>query len=267
MQPFEPKDLLKRQDKERPVDAVSSNSSVTPTRFQELERVVQELPLTVDPYLELAEIYMGTSRWTDACRILEKAIHRFPDEDLAKDWLEDSQLARADQLFSQSESEYQSEPTELTREALHSSRLALNALREKVFRQRLQRYPDRLDYALQLAQALEGLDRSEEAIDWLQRAAAQRNLRAEACLRLGELLERNRRVPEALSAYRRAALFRVPPPTTEIKLQALQAAARLAQQHQLIDSARRYLEMLVEISPNDSQFAERLRALPSHYSH
>ncbi|HAC92921.1 MAG TPA: hypothetical protein DCF63_20160 [Planctomycetaceae bacterium] len=265
MQPLEPKDLLKRQGKEQPSNTVAYPSTVTQTRFQELERIVQELPLTVAPYLELAEIYMSASRWSDACRILEKAIHRFPEEQKALDWLEDSQIARAEQMVALSQSEYQSEPTELTREALHSSQLALNALKEKIYRHRLQRYPDRLQYALPLAHALQQLDRSDEAIEYLKQAAMQRELRAEACLQLGELLEKSRRIPEALSAYRRAALFRVPPPSAEIKLKSLQAAARLAQQHQLIDSARRYLEMLIELSPDDPRHAERLRALPAGF--
>jgi tetratricopeptide (TPR) repeat protein len=127
----------------------------------------------------------------------------------------------------------------------------------------LHRDPDRLQYALPIAQALQQLDRTDEAIEYLKQAAMQGELRAEACLQLGELLEKSRRIPEALSAYRRAALFRVPPPSAEIKLKALQAAARLAQQHQLIDSARRYLEMLIELSPDDPRLAERLRALPA----
>jgi hypothetical protein len=56
-------------------------------------------------------------------------------------------------------------------------------------------------------------------------------------------------------------LFRVPPPSPATKREALSAAADLSQRHGLIDSARRYLALLVEMSPDDDQLAKRLAEL------
>jgi hypothetical protein len=82
---------------------------------------------------------------------------------------------------------------------------------------------------------------------------------------LGRMLERASRIPEALSAYRRAALFRVPPPALETKYTALLAAADLALRSGMIDSGRRYLQMLIDLNPQNEYLQQRLaeiRALP-----
>ena len=73
MDPLTPDDLLIRRN---PVEVDrwvegggdSSRPAVALERFQTLERVLRENPLTVDPYLELARIYLQRNRWNDAKR-------------------------------------------------------------------------------------------------------------------------------------------------------------------------------------------------------
>ncbi|RMF43552.1 MAG: hypothetical protein D6753_04815 [Planctomycetota bacterium] len=268
MQPLTPDDLLIRH---KPLEDSQWINRLAPgkgtfrdvplERFQVLERQVREIPLTEDPYLELARIYLHRGRWQDAKRILDLAIERFPDSEDVNYLREEAQLNRALQLVEEAQQELRAEPTRLTREKLQRCEIELNVLREKVCRQRLQRHPDQVALQIPLAAALEYQGRIEEAIDCLRQASDDPPLRAQAALQLGRLLERVERIPEALSAYRRAALFRRPPPQAEIRRAALEAAADLAERYSLVDSARRYVEMLLEIEPDDAVLRLRLQKL------
>jgi len=261
MQPLNPEDLIIRQPTRPDDDGSNAGPVVSLERFQELERNIRDLPLSVEPYLELAEIYRKAGRWNDARRVLEKAVARFPEDVPTRQMFEDSQISRSLELCASAEKEHQAEPTQLTLEKLQRCQLELNVLRERVYRDRLGRHPERMDLLLPLAESLDQLERSDEAIELLKTASQQPELRAAASLQLGKLLERSHRIPEALSAYRQAALYRLPPPSPTIQLESLQRAADLAERSHLIDSARRYIMLLVELQPNQTGWLQRLANL------
>lgn len=268
MKPLTPEDLLIRQtpaDDLRwgvsPEASESIASTVALQRFQELELTIKNNPINVDPYLELGRIYIKNRRWNDAKRVLDRAAQQFSKNDEVLTLREDAQLGRSLELYNEAEAAYKAEPTVLTQEPLQSSKIELNALRERICRSRLERYPERLELLVPLAIALENLGNVDEAIKCLRQAAEIPNLRATASLQLGYLYTRSRRIPEALSSFRRAALFRVPPPSEAIKREALTAAADLSQRHNMIDSARRYVSLLLEMTPTDAKLAHRLAEL------
>ncbi len=265
MQPLTPKDLIIRSKPEDQAEAKPQGPQIPLERYQELERTIRDTPLYVDPYFELCNIYMGAKRWADARRVMEIAVGRFPEDHQAAFLYEEAQLARSLELAQKAEQEHTTDPTQLTLEAVHRSKLELNVLREKVYRKRLERDPSQVELLIPLADALDRLDQREEAIKTLRIASQEPRLRAEASLQLGRMLERSMRVVDALSAYRRAALFRVPQPSTETKYAALLAAADLSLRSGMIDSSRRYLQMLVEMNPQNEYLKGRLaeiRALP-----
>lgn len=264
MQPLTPKDLVIRP---KPEDEESKSEvpHIPLERYQELERTIRDIPLHVDPYIELYNIYSGAHRWADARRVMEIAVHRFPDDHQAAYLYEEAQLARSQELAQKAEAEHLSEPTQLTLESHHRSQLELNVLREKIFRQRFERDPSQVQLLIPWADALDRLEQKDEAISKLRTASLTPHLRAEASLQLGRMLERATRVTDALSAYRRAAFFRVPPPSIETKYAALLAAADLAMRSGMVDSSRRYLQMLVDLNPQNEYLRGRLaeiRALP-----
>ena len=270
MQPLTPRDLLIRH---QPVDVEewfdgpegSEKDSAAPVvpleRFQALEHIIRDSPINVDPYIELARIYLQNKRWADAKRVLDLAVQRFPEDEDANFLREEAQLARSLELLRDAQTAHQEEPTKLTKEALDRCHLELNVLREKICRSRLTRHPEQLELNMPLAVALENLGQRDEAIQCLQLAIADAKLRSRAAYQLGQTFERAKRIPEALSAYRRAALFRIPAPAMDLKVAALAAAANLAQKSGLIDSARRYVEMLLELQPNNPAVKQRLEEL------
>lgn len=274
MKPLKPEDMLLRSTPvgtDRWSKSIDPNSGTQPNpiqleRFQELEQTIRNNPVSSAPYIELARIYLHQERWVDAKRVLDRAAELFSSDENVLFLREEAQLARSLQLLSHAEAEYRAEPTILTEKELTRSKLELNAIREKVCRARLERHPHQLELTIPLAEALEGLDRSSESIEYLQKAATEPGLRAAACLKLGEVLERTGRVTDALSAYRRAALFRAPPTTTAIQVAALTRAAELSFQTRMIDSAHRYIEMLQQIEPQNPrwpQMAQEVRELAS----
>lgn len=230
-------------------------------RFQELEQTLRNNPAYSEPYIELAKIYLSLKRWTDAKRVLDRAAEQFSDDDQVMYLREDAQLARALQLMQIAEHQHQTEPTRLTEEAWQRTRIELNVVREKVCRARLQRQPDQVELLLPLAHALRELGKIGEAVASLQQTVKIPSLRAEAALELGQLFAQESRIPEALSAYRRAALYRVPPPAARIRKQALELAADLAEKYKLIDSARRYVDLLLVDDPSNAQLLERAARL------
>ncbi|GIW97586.1 MAG: hypothetical protein KatS3mg111_0919 [Pirellulaceae bacterium] len=268
MRPLTPDDLLIRN---RPVedqewmDEAPPHSSPTAEvqleRFQVLERVIRDQPLTEAPYLELARIYLTQRRWQDAKRVLDQAVKRFPDQEDVLLLHEAAQLNRSLQLLEQAEHDYQRMPTEGTRKQLARCQLELNVLREQICRARLQRHPESFELYLPLADALAHLGKRDEAIACLGRAAQVPTLRCRANLRLGQFWEQAGQPPQALAAYRRAALTREPPPEAAVRREALTAAANLAEKHGMIDSARRYLRELANLNPDDAVYRLRLAAL------
>jgi len=119
-------------------------------------------------------------------------------------------------------------------------------LRIKVCRDRFQRHPDQKEILITWAIALRQSKRPEEAIEILQEAARELPLRSRASLQLGMCYQSMDRSLDALSAFRKAALFRSPEPDAKIASTALELAAKLAEEKGLIDSAIYYWEELAK---------------------
>ncbi len=171
MKPLKPDDLLIRHtpvEHNRWVDGSANNNSrskpVRLERFQELEQTLRNNPVQSEPYMELARIYLHKERWVDAKRVLDRAADLFTEEEEVLFLREEAQLARSLQLLSAAEAEYQRVRDPVTEKELARAKLDLNAMRERVCRSRLARHPDQLELTIPLAEALSGLDRSEEAL-------------------------------------------------------------------------------------------------------
>ncbi|GAB5404917.1 MAG: hypothetical protein Aurels2KO_31480 [Aureliella sp.] len=266
MQSLPAKDQLVKQSSLTDLDAESGSDTppeppVKLERFQTLEHAIRDTPITHDPYVELSKIYIGQKRHADARRVLDKAMERFSDVEEVVYLREEAMVLRSRQLVAEVTAEHKEEPTRLSQEKLDRTLLEFNVLRENVCRDRLARHPDQDELYIPLAAALDHLGKRSEAIVALAKAMENPNLRAGAGWQLGQLHEQAGEVPEALAAYRRAALFRIPRPPADIRRKALAAAADLAEKSGLIDSARRYVALLLELTPDDQTLSERLQRL------
>ncbi len=258
--------------KPTPVTASTRTTSIPLQRSQELEQSIKHSPAIVEPYIELAQIYVQQERWVDARRILEAGKQNCPENETVLLLHEDLMLTLSNQLLENAKKELAQRPCDDTRYAKEQAEISLVNERIRVCRERYHRNPDQKEILITWAIALRQQQKYDEAIALLNQATKDLNLRARASLQLGMCHQAMERPLDALSSFRRAALFRSPPPDPKVASVALELAASLAEEHGLIDSSIFYLEHLAKLTANDEKQAildkiERLKPhLPQSYT-
>ncbi len=240
------KDLYRAAPTQNSVAPNISTPKITLQRFQALEQQIKNNPANAQPYRELAEIYFEQNRWKDARRVLEQGVRHNPEDEQLLTMFEDSRLRLSREAMDAAVKNFEWQKSETARKELDQSELELAAMQFEIAEARFARHPEQYDLLVMSAVALNRLGRPEEAIDRFQIAAKQPTTRAVASLNLGVCFEERGQIVEALSAYRRAALFRSPAPPLETKQRALKLAMQLAQKNQLYDSAIRFLDLMAQ---------------------
>ena len=225
--------------------ASSRQNPIPLERFQQLEQEIRNSPANSQPYVELGQIYINQERWNDAKRVLESGIQLCPESEPLVVMREELLLHQASQSLHQAKTHLAQEPSEENKHDLELAEVNYANERIRVCRDRFGRHPDQKEILFKWAIGLRQLSRFEEAIQLLVKATEEPELRARASLQLGMCYQTLNRPLEALSAFRKASMFRAPPPEPKIRQRALELALDLAEEHSLIDSARFYAEQLL----------------------
>lgn len=225
----------------------SKPAAIPLKRFQELEQTIKHAPANTEAYLELGRIYLDQERWNDAKRVLDAGVQYCNDSEPLLLMREDLTLLLANQMLSEAKLRHAQKPTAENRYELEQAEINMANERIRICSHRFARRPGEKELLIPWAIALRQLARHEEAVDLLQKAAEEPSLRARASLQLGMCLQFLERPLEALAAFRKASLFRSPPPDPAIRIRALELAAAIAEEISLIDSAIYYSEQLVKI--------------------
>jgi len=236
-------------------------SRISLERFQELEQCIRNSPADAQPYEELANIYFQQERWRDARRVLDLGISHNPNHEPMLVLREEVLLLGSTNELENAKRKWRQSRTEEHDQYLQRCEVDLANLRLTVCEARLARHPDQTELLIPCAIALRQLGRMEEAIEKLQKAQQEPLLRSRASLQLGMCLQQVGRVTDALSSYRKAALYRSPQPPANIKKRALELAADLAEQQGMIHSAIQYLQYLLEANSNSEDIRGRIRKL------
>jgi tetratricopeptide (TPR) repeat protein len=215
-------------------------------RFQELEQAIRHSPANPEPYVELGQIYLQQERWSDAKRALDAGFQYCPECEPIVLMREDLVLHLAGQHVDEARRRHAQQPSEETKYALEQADINLANERIRVCNDRYHRRPDQKEILITWAVALRQLGRHDEALSKLSDAAQEPSLRARASLQLGMCLQTLDRPLDALAAFRKAALYRSPPPDLAVRNRALELAMHVADENGLIDSARYYAERLHE---------------------
>lgn len=251
----------------RPNNAPTSSKqiSIPLERFQHLEQEIRNAPANSQPYIELGQIYLNQERWSDAKRVLENGVELCPESEPLVLMREELLLHQANQLLQQAKTALAQELSEENKYALEQAEVNYANERIRVCRDRFARHPEQKEILINWAIGLRQLGRFDEAIELLVKAADEPDLRARASLQLGMCYQTLNRPLDALSAFRKASLFRAPPPEPKIRQRALELALDLAEELALIDSARFYAEqLLIDFDrAKQAQVKERLRQLES----
>lgn len=243
--------------------AASKPAAIPLQRFQELEQAIRYAPANPAPYVELGRTYLEQERWQDAKRVLEAGVKYCSEHEPILILHEDLLVHLSAGALEEARKRQAQRPSEENRYAVEQAETDLANRRVSVCADRFARHPDQKELLVPWAVALRQLNRQEEAVAMLQEAAQEPELRARASLQLGMCLQSLDRPLEALAAFRKAALYRSPPPDSMIKTRALELAIAIAEEHQLIDSARFYTEQLLaslDATDRDSSQREQLTA-------
>lgn len=243
--------------------AASKPAAIPLQRFQELEQAIRYAPANPAPYVELGRTYLEQERWQDAKRVLEAGVKYCSEHEPILILHEDLLVHLSAGALEEARKRQAQRPSEENRYAVEQADTDLANRRVSVCSDRFARHPDQKELLVPWAVALRQLNRQEEAVAMLQEAAQEPELRARASLQLGMCLQSLDRPLEALAAFRKAALYRSPPPDSMIKTRALELAIAIAEEHQLIDSARFYTEQLLaslDATDRDSSQREQLTA-------
>ena len=230
-----------------PIDQGTSKPKAIPLRrSQELEQAIRNAPANAEPYVELGQIYVDQERWVDARRVLEAGIQFCPEHEPLLILHEDLTIHLSSKALEEARRLNAQRPSEENRYGLEQAETDLANRRVKVCSDRYARHPEQKEILIAWAVALRQLGRQEEAVGYLQEAAKDPSIRARASLQLGMCLQSLERPLEALAAFRKAALYRSPPPEPMVRTRALELAVAIAEEHHLIDSARFYTQQLLE---------------------
>jgi tetratricopeptide (TPR) repeat protein len=248
----------------RPSVSVAPNRgpSIALERHQQLEQSIRNSPATPEPFVELGQIYIHQERWSDARRVLEAGISSCPDHEPLALLREELIIHLANQMVEQARLNLAQKHSEENRHALEQAEINCANERIRICRDRFGRHPDQIEILIHWAIGLRQLARFEEAIELLNKAASTPELRARANLQLGMCYQTLNRPLDALSAFRKASLFREPAPEPKIRQRALELALELAQEVSLIDSARYYAEQL--LLDCDKSKREQLESIRNH---
>ena len=242
-----------------PTESSSSKPVIPLRRFQELEQAIRHAPANPEPYVELGQIYLEQQRWVDAKRVLDNGVQNCPEWEPLVLMREDLVLHLASQTLDAARTQQAQNPSEKSRYDLDQAEQNLANQRIRVCGDRYARRPDEKEILVTWAVALRQLGRHDEAIDMLKTAAAEPELRARASLQLGMCLQSLQRPLEALAAFRKASMYRSPPPDPKIQQRALELATDVAEENRLIDSARFYAEQLLAICSSSERESVKRR--------
>jgi tetratricopeptide (TPR) repeat protein len=226
---------------------VGRGTAIPLQRFQELEQAIRNTPASPDPYYELGRIYVEQERWSDARRVLDAGVAACQDHEPMLVLREDLNLLLSQQLVEKAKTELAQKWNSDNKYTLEQAETSLANERIRVCRERFERHPDQKELLINWSIGLRQLGRLGEAVTLLLQAAAVPEHRARASLQLGMCYQNLDRPLDALGAFRKAAMYRDPPPEPAIRKRAFELAFELANELGLVDASIVYGERLVEL--------------------
>ena len=203
---------------------------------QKLRRKIQEEPANFAHYLELSQAYLNDDRFAEADDLLAKAFELSDgDIDVREKW-EDCQVRRLRQQIAKATDP--AEKQNLVRQ--------YNEKEVEVYQNRVERYPNRLEYRYELGFRYMKVKRFDDAIRELQAAKNDPRRKGACMLALGQCFQNIKQYPLAMSHYE-LAVQEIPDRDAENKKRALYLAGRLALALKDLEKAEKQLTILASL--------------------
>ncbi len=178
------------------------DSKYTPQ--QKLEKHLAKNPGDIAKYFELADLHAREERHSDAEQVLAKALEASGGDVVVRERLEDAQLRTARAHLDIARKKAEKERTPEAVKLFTSFKKELRVRELEYYRNRSERYPNKLNYKYELAMRQKKLGDVQEAIKSFQAAAGDPKTKAKVHLELGECFQMIKQYKLAMQNYETA---------------------------------------------------------------
>jgi len=221
-------------------------SSQNLSREQQIEQAIAQNPKEMSHYFELAQIHIDDERFEKAEKVLAKAYEASGnDPDIRERW-EDVQLRSLRLQVVKAEEEAQSSGNEEDKAEVAKAKKALILKEVEVYRNRVERYPNNLEFKFKLAQRYQLAGKYDEAIKQFQTARTDPRRKGLCLLALGQCFQQIKQERLAMQHYEQA-IEELPDRDAENKKLALYLAGKMALHLGGLESAERHLNTLAAL--------------------
>lgn len=203
-----------------------SGSFFTPER--QLEKLIAKNPADIQNYVKLSELHLHNQRMEEAELWLTKAVAASGGDLGVKERLEDLRLRRVREQLEIAKRRAESEKTAEAVDLYKRFKAELNSLEMEYYRNRVDRYPQNIQYKFELGTRLQKAGNYKEAITLLQAARGDQQRKGLVLLGLGQCFYQIKQHKLAMANLEEAAR-EIPEKDLESKKLALYWAGALAQ--------------------------------------
>jgi tetratricopeptide (TPR) repeat protein len=210
---------------------------------QRLERLIRRNPKDIQKYVELAELYTRQEQYVKAAEVYKRAIQVDKSNVDLINRLEDVQMLEARKHMLEAEKQYRESGREQDRERYETMKRQAFEKELEAAKNRVERYPNNLQYRYQLADRLRLLGKYSEAISEYQVARNDPKYRGMCVLALGQCFTKIKKYRLAMRHYEEA-IEEIPDRDADNKKKALYLAGKLAVAMHDVDTGERHLSTL-----------------------
>jgi tetratricopeptide (TPR) repeat protein len=180
----------------------AEDSKYTPV--QKLEKHLAKNPGDIGKYFELADLHTREERHAEAEQVLAKALEASGGEIVVRERLEDAQLRTARAQLDVARKKAEKERTREAVDLYNRVKKEVRAREIEYFRNRSERYPNKLSYKYELALRLKKDGNIQEAIKSFQASLGDPKTKGKVHLELGECFQMIKQYKLAMQNYEAA---------------------------------------------------------------
>lgn len=227
-----------------------SGSFFTPER--QLEKLIAKNPADIQNYVKLAELHLHNARLEESENVLVKAVEASGGDIGVRERLEDLRLRRTLEQVEVAKRRAESERTAEAVDLYKRFKLELHNLETEYFRNRVDRYPQNIQYKYELGIRLQKQGNYGDAIKLLQAARGDQQRKGLVMLALGQCFYQIKQHKLAMSNLEEAAR-EIPEKDLDSKKLALYWAGALAQGMKDLEKAE---NLFTELAGYDYAFKD-----------
>lgn len=213
------------------------------------DRIRQQI--TQDPknhalYLDLAQAYLTEERYSDAEKVLKKAVQLSNNDPEAQERLDETQVRLIKQRLSAAEKQAKATRSEADVQQYNQILQELRLREVEIYKTRCERFPTNLGFKYELGLRFQQTKNYQEAIKYFQAALADPRQKGMCWLAMGECFQQIKQPNLAMKNYAQA-IEELPDRDVDNKKLALYRAGKLSLVRKDVENAEKYLSALAQL--------------------